>query len=59
MLLRRVQKIFKRVLAERKVKVHTGKEVVDVRDPQEGVADGSGTLVCKDGTEVTADPQAS
>ncbi|CAM9939532.1 unnamed protein product, partial [Hapterophycus canaliculatus] len=49
---RRVQKVFKRVLSERKVKVHTGKEVVDVKDPPAGVADGSGTLVCSDGTEV-------
>lgn len=40
------------MLAERKVCVHTGKEVVDVRDPPEGVAGGVGTLVCSDGTEV-------
>eukprot|EP00903_Cladosiphon_okamuranus_P015210 g14058.t1 len=50
---RRVQKVLKRVLAERKVEVHTGKEVVDVRDPPEGVAGGVGTLVCSDGTEIS------
>lgn len=46
------------MLSERKVKVHTGKEVVDVRDPPEGVPNGSGILVCSDGTEVRVDPQA-
>ncbi|CAN0277846.1 unnamed protein product, partial [Ectocarpus sp. 4 AP-2014] len=50
---RRVQQTFKRVLSERKVGVHTGKEVVDVRDPPEGgESGGTGSLVCKDGTEI-------
>lgn len=57
--LRRVQKIFKRVLTERKVGVHTGKEVVDVTDPPEGVAGGAGALVCSDGTEVLGRGQGS
>lgn len=49
---RGVQKIFKRVLAEREIEVHNGKEVVDVRDPPEGVPGGMGKLMCKDGSEV-------
>lgn len=51
--------MFKRVLAERKVEVYTGKDVVDVRDPPEGVAGGTGTLVCSDGSEVGLPPHAS
>ncbi|CAM9622724.1 unnamed protein product, partial [Ectocarpus fasciculatus] len=51
---RRVQQTFKRVLSDRKVGVHTGKEVVDVRDPPEGgESGGTGSLVCKDGTEIS------
>lgn len=45
--------MFKKVLLERNVEVHTGKDVVDVRDPPEGVVNGTGTLVCADGTEVS------
>lgn len=51
--------MFKRVLADRKVEVYTGKDVMDVRDPPEGVAGGTGTLVCSDGSEVGLPPCAS
>lgn len=51
---RGVQKIFRRVLSDRSIKVYTGKDVVDVRDPPEGLegVTGTGTLFCSDGTEV-------
>lgn len=50
---RGVQKVFRRVLEEREVEVHNEKEVIDVRDPPEGVAGGTGTLICKDGSEAS------
>lgn len=43
--------MFRRVLEERGVEVHNEKEVVDVRDPPDGVVGGTGTLICKDGSE--------
>lgn len=52
-LTRGVQKIFKRVLAEKNVELHNCKEVVDVRDPPEGVPGAMGTLSCADGTEAS------
>lgn len=48
--------MFKKVLADRKVEVYAGKDVVDVRDPPEGAAGGTGTLVCSDGLEVGLSP---
>lgn len=45
--------MFKRLLAERGVEVHNEKDVVDVRDPPEGVDGATGTLVCKDGSEAS------
>lgn len=53
---RGVQRIFKRVLEEKGVEVHLGKEAVDVRDPPEGTPGAMGAIICKDGTEVSPAP---
>ena len=47
-----MQRIFQKVLSDRKIVVFTDKDVVDVRDPVEGPGGGTGTLFCSDGSQV-------
>ncbi|CAM9446539.1 unnamed protein product [Discosporangium mesarthrocarpum] len=50
---KKVQQIFQRILKERGVEVHVGKEVISVKDPTPTAGGGLGALVCSDGSEVS------